>query len=155
MRYRPLQFRSAYITLRFSFAHSTDPDHALTTSSALSLILFATSLFATSCSPPLCFKNMSRIIQAYAYAPGTLRNLRSQWKTYLHFCHCFSLTPLLASASTISCFLVHLSRKTASYQYQYVRLLHLHHGFACDFLNSFSLALTKKGLKRVMGINSR
>ena len=36
-----------------------------------------------------------------------------------------------------------------------VRLLHLHHGFACDFLNSFSLALTKKGLKRIMGTKSR
>ena len=36
-----------------------------------------------------------------------------------------------------------------------VRLLHLHRGFAYDFLTSFSVALTKKGLKRVMGTKSR
>ena len=36
-----------------------------------------------------------------------------------------------------------------------VRQIHLHHGLACDFLNSFSLALTKKGLKRIMGTKSR
>ena len=75
-------------------------------------------------------------------------------KVYIEFCHCFSLTPLPASASTVSCFLAYLSRKTASY-HNSVHLLHLHHSFACDVLNSFSVALTKKGLKRVMGTKSR
>ena len=36
-----------------------------------------------------------------------------------------------------------------------IRLLHLHHGFACHVLNSFPVALTKKGLKRVLGSKSR
>ena len=80
-------------------------------------------------------------------------------KTYIEFCHCFSLTPLPASTSCVSCFLVYLSRKTASYQYvmnrhDSVRLLHLHHSFSCDVLNSFPVALTKKGLKRVMSTKS-
>ena len=35
-----------------------------------------------------------------------------------------------------------------------VRLLHVHHGLACDVLNSFPMALTKVGLKRVMGTKS-
>ena len=35
------------------------------------------------------------------------------------------------------------------------RLLHLHHSFACDDLNSFPVALTKKGLKHVTGTKSR
>ena len=80
-------------------------------------------------------------------------------KTYIEFCHCFSLTPLPASTSCVSCFLVYLSRKTALYQYvmnrhDSVRLLHLHHSFSCDVLNSFPVALTKKGLKRVMSTKS-
>ena len=75
--------------------------------------------------------------------------------------YCFSrVTPLPASTSTVSCFLAYLLRKTASYQYvmnhhKFARLLHLHQSFACDVLNSFSVALTKKGLKHVMGIKSR
>ena len=36
-----------------------------------------------------------------------------------------------------------------------VHLLHIHHSFACDVLNSFPGALTKKGLKRVLGTKSR
>ena len=81
-------------------------------------------------------------------------------KTYIEFCHCFSLTPLPASTSCVSCFLVYLSRKTALYQYvmnrhNSVRLLHLHHSFSCDVLNSFPVALTKKGLKRIMSTKSR
>ena len=80
-------------------------------------------------------------IQAHAYAPGAIRNLHSQWKRYLHFFHCFSLTPLPASISTVSCFLTYLSRKTTLYQYMInhlnsIWLLHLHHGSAYNLLNS-------------------
>lgn len=86
--------------------------------------------------------------------------MRCQWKTYPLFCHRFSLTPLPTSPSTISCFLAYLSSKTTSFQYvmnhlNSVRLLHLYHGFACDALNSFPVALTKKGLKRIMGTTSQ
>ena len=80
-------------------------------------------------------------------------------KTYAEFYNCFSLAPLHASASTISCGLVYLSHKTALYQYvmnhyNSIRLLHLHHSFACDVSNSFPIVLTKKGLKHVMGTKS-
>ena len=68
--------------------------------------------------------------------------------------------PLPASASTVSCLLAYLSHKTASHQYvmnylNSVHLLYLHHGFAYDVLNNFPMALTKKGLKLVMGTKSR
>ena len=62
-------------------------------------------------------------------------------KTYAEFYNCSSLAHLRASASTISCGLVYLSHKTALYQYvmnhyNSIRLLHLHHSFACDVWNS-------------------
>ena len=136
-------FILAHLTPRFSFSHSTDLDPALAFSSSLSSL-----------------QDYVQDIQAKAYAPSTLWNLRSQWKVYLHFCHCFHLTPLPTSASTVSCFLAYLSRTTTSFEYvmnqlNSICLLHLHNGFACEALNSFPVVLTEKGLKRIMGTKSR
>ena len=77
-----------------------------------------------------------------------------------------SLLPLFpphtlpASPSTVSCFLAYLLRTTTSFQYvmnhrNSICLPHLHHGFACEALNSFPVVLTKKGLKRIKGTKSR
>ena len=37
-------------------------------------------------------------VQAHAYDPGTLRNLHSQWKSFLHFCSTYHVTPLPAAS---------------------------------------------------------
>ena len=95
-------------------------------------------------------------IQANAYAPGTWRNLRSQWKSFLHFCEQFTFAPLPASPQTLSAYASFLSCKTSSFNYvmnhlNAARLFHLYKGFSTESFNSFTLSLTKKGLKRTMG----
>ena len=95
-------------------------------------------------------------IQANAYAPGTWRNLRSQWKSFLHFCKQFTFAPLPASPQTLSAYASFLSCKTSSFNYvmnrlNAIRLLRLYKGFSSESFNSFTLTLTKKGLKRTMG----
>ena len=76
-----------------------------------------------------------------------------QWKAQLQFCYRFSLTPLPAFDRLM------LSRVSVAQDrfvpISNVCLLHIHHGFACDVLNSFPVALTKEGLKRIMGTKSR
>ena len=100
------------------------------------------------------------LIQANAYAPGTLRNLRSQWKSYYHFCEQYTLGPLPASPQTLSSYASVLACRTSSFNYilnhlNVVRLLHLYEGFPTESFNSFDLTLTKKGLKRLLGTSSR
>lgn len=99
-------------------------------------------------------------IQANAYAPGTRRNLRSQWNSFKHFCDQFTLVHLPASPQTLSAYASFLSRRTSSFNYilnhlNAVRLLHLYKGFSTESFNSFALNLTKKGLKRMLGTSSR
>ena len=98
-------------------------------------------------------------IQAQAYAQGTLRNLRSQWKAFIRFCREFQLVPLPASSSTISCFLVYLSQRTSSYRYilnhmNSIRIFHLYYDLPYGALSSFSVLLTTMGLKRLLGTHT-
>ena len=78
-----------------------------------------------------------------------MRNLRSQWKAFLRFCREFQLVPLPASPSTISCFLVFLLQCTSSYPY----ILNLY-DLPCDALSSFSVRLTTKGFKCLLGTHT-
>ena len=45
----------------------------------------------------------------YAYAPGTQKNHRSQWKSYLAFCLYFDLTPIPATAHVVALYCQFLS----------------------------------------------
>ena len=45
-----------------------------------------------------------------AYAPGTHKNHRSQWKSYLAFCLYFDFTPVPATAHVIALYCQFLSR---------------------------------------------
>lgn len=104
--------------------------------------------------PALSF--LLKDVQQHAYAPGTVRNLQSHWKKYFAFCRIYHLDPLPASPFTLSAFLTYLSCTTTSFQFvinqlHSIRILHSCHGFPCDAADSFSIALTKKGLKRIMG----
>lgn len=101
--------------------------------------------------------DLTASVQAHAYAPGTLRNLRSHWKSYISFCSTFGLLPLPASPRTISSYAVFLACFTSSYQtilnkLNGVRLFHLFQSTPCTALGSFEVSLTKKGLKRVPGL---
>ena len=95
-------------------------------------------------------------IQAQAYAPGTLRNLRSQGRLFMDFCRTYNFTPVPASPHVLASYACYLSRKTSSYQYilnhlNTVRLLHRYNGCATDALDSFEVSLTKRGLRRLLG----
>lgn len=99
-------------------------------------------------------------VQHQVYVPGTVRNLQSHWRKYFGFCREFILTPLPASPFTLSAFLTYLSCTTSSFQFvtshlHSICILHLCHGFPCNAADSFSIALTKKGLKRLMGARPR
>ena len=94
--------------------------------------------------------------QAHAYAPGTIHNLHSLWKSFLNFCTAYCVTPLPATPHTIASYACFLAGKTSSYQYilnhlNAVRLLHQFNGFAVDALDSFDVTLTKRGLKCLLG----
>ncbi len=111
---------------------------------------------------PLTPSNLALVsnTQAYAYAPGTLRNLHSQWRSFLNFCTTYHVTPLPATPHTVASYACFLATKTSSYQYilnhlNAVRLLHRFNGFSFDTLDSFDVILTKRGLKRLLGIMSR
>ena len=98
-------------------------------------------------------------IQANAYAPETVRNLRSQWRSFIHFCEQVTLVPLPASPQTLSVYASFLSCRTSFFNYimnhlNAVRFLHLYNGYSTESFNSFALNLTKKGLKRMMGTSS-
>lgn len=99
-------------------------------------------------------------IQGHAYAPGTMRNLHSQWSSFRRFCEQYGLALLVALPHTLSACASFLSCKTSSFPYimnhlNSIPLLHRYRGFSADSFNIFDLALTKKGLKRILGTSSR
>ena len=90
------------------------------------------------------------------FKPTPMRNLRSQWKSFLRFCEQFTFAALPASPQTLSAYVSFLSCKTSSFNYvmnhlNAARLFHLYKGFSTESFNSFTVSLTKKGLKRTMG----
>ena len=112
---------------------------------------------------PLTPSDLSALVsrtQAHAYAPGTLRNLHSQWKSFLNFCTAYSVTPLPATPHAVVSYACFLANKTSSYQYilnhlNAVKLLHRFNGFSVDALDSSDVNLTKRWLKRLLGTTSR
>lgn len=88
-----------------------------------------------------------------------MRNLRSEWKSFLRFCQEFQLVPLPTSSSTISCFLVYLSQHTLSYRYilnhlNSLHVVHLYYDLPCDTLTCFSVRLMTMGLKCLLGTHT-
>ncbi|KAL9972505.1 hypothetical protein ACROYT_G018824 [Oculina patagonica] len=141
---REIWFLSALFDFEFRAEHIPDPPQLSLSPSAVPVSLPALS-------------DLTASVQAHAYAPGTLRNLRSQWKSYLSFCSTFGLLPLPASPQTISSYAVFLACFTSSYQtilnkLNGVRLFHLLQNTPCTALDSFEVSLTKKELKRVLGL---
>ena len=81
-----------------------------------------------------------------------MHNLHSQWRSYYRFCDQFVLVPLPASPQTISSYASFLSCRTSSFAYI---LNHLNAICLLLLSSSFDVALTKKGLKRLLGTVSR
>ena len=87
----------------------------------------------------------------YAYAPGTQKNHRSQWKSYLAFCLYFDLTPVPATAHVVSLYCQFLSRTLTPQSIRNylsgVKLLHLIAGFDFPFLQSYEVRLTLRSIQ--------
>ena len=137
--------------------------HQLTSHTSTTQVVFPTRFFdfpADINQPPvprftqsLTPANLAVLVsqvQAHAYDPGTLRNLHSQWKSFLHFCSTYHVTPLPAAPHIVASHACYLSHKTSSYQYilnhlNAVRLLHHFNGCSVDALETFDVTLTKRG----------
>ena len=88
-----------------------------------------------------------------AYAAGTRKNHRTQWKAYLSFCLYFNLPYLPASLDTVClyCQFLRCSMTPQSVRNYLsgVKLLHVVTGFDFPFYETFELRLTLRGLDRI------
>lgn len=88
-----------------------------------------------------------------AFASGSLKNLRLQWKTFVLFCLFFNCPFLPTNSNTVLCYLAFLSRsfKAPASILNYINSVcnvHLCSGLPFDFHKSFEFNLAVKGLKR-------
>ena len=85
-----------------------------------------------------------------AYAAGTRKNHRTQWKAYLSFCLYFDLPYLPASLDTVCLYCQFLScsmtPQSVRNYLSVVKLLHIVTGFDFPFYETFELCLTLCGL---------
>ncbi len=89
-----------------------------------------------------------------AFAPGTHKNLRTQWRAYFLFCIYFHRSPLPASAHTLCLYAQFLSRsfKAVASIRNYisgVKLLHLLMDHDCPAFGAMELKLALRGLARL------
>lgn len=88
-----------------------------------------------------------------AYATGTSKNHRTQWRTYLYFTLNFNFVSLPASLQTICLFCQFLSRSmTPPSVRNYlsgVKLLHLMLGFEFPDLSAHEFRITLRGIERL------
>ena len=88
-----------------------------------------------------------------AYAAGTSRNHRTQWRTYLYFTLHFNLVFLPASLQTICLYCQFLSRSLTPPSIKNylsgVRLFHLMLGFPFPDLSAHELQVTLRGIERL------
>ena len=86
-----------------------------------------------------------------AYAAGTSRNHRTQWRTYLYFTIHFKLVFLPASVQTICLFCQFLSRSLTPPSIRNylsgVMLFHLMLGFSFPDLSAYELHVTRRGIE--------
>jgi hypothetical protein len=89
-----------------------------------------------------------------AFAEGTQRNLRTQWKTFLLFCTYFQFSAFPVDATTLCLYAQFLSRSFKSVDsirnyISGVRVLHLFLDLDTSQFDSFQLRLLSRGLKRL------
>ncbi|XP_077985143.1 uncharacterized protein LOC144439784 [Glandiceps talaboti] len=89
-----------------------------------------------------------------AYAQGTLRNFRSQWKTYFLFCLFYGLKPVPASPTVLSLFIQFLSETTKNIgtlrnYLNAIRILHELNGFDGQVIHHLFLHMTLQGVSHL------
>jgi hypothetical protein len=89
-----------------------------------------------------------------AFATGTNKNLRVQWKSFFLFCLYFEFIPIPATLDTICLYAQFLSRsfKTTAAIKNYlsgVKLLHLYSAVSYPDFGAFELTLALRGLSRL------
>ena len=89
-----------------------------------------------------------------AYADGTHKNHKTQWRAYLYFCFSFDLEPLPATLDIICLYCQFLSRSMTPQSIRNylsgVKLLHVFTGFEFPFYETPELKLTLRGLDRIL-----
>lgn len=90
----------------------------------------------------------------HVYAPGTHKNHRSQWKSYLAFCLYFDFKPVPATAHVMPLYCQFLSQSLRLQSIRNylsgVKLLHLIAGFDFPFLQLYKVRLTLKGIQHTV-----
>ena len=89
-----------------------------------------------------------------AYAEGTVKNLRTQWESYLLFCLYFGLAYLPADTNVLSLYAQFLSRTFKATQsirnyISGIKTMHYILGYPTDKINDFLLNLSLKGIARL------
>ena len=89
-----------------------------------------------------------------AFAPGTLKNLKIQWRSFVMFCIYFNLSYMPASLSTVCVYAQYLSNFFQSVDsirnyIHGVKLLHFYAGCEFGWMDSFELKTLLKGLARL------
>lgn len=89
-----------------------------------------------------------------AYAPGSRRNLKLQWESFLLFCNYFKFTHLPASTETLQLYAQFLSRSFKSTHsirnyINGIKTMHLLLGYPVDHMNKFILNLSLKGIAKL------
>ena len=95
-----------------------------------------------------------RFTQRHAFAPGTVKNLKSQWKKFFHFCHMLGQYSFPVSEDTLCLYIQFLSRslKSPASIRNYVsglKCLHDMLGYSFPGYQSLPVKLTFKGLDKL------
>ena len=119
---------------------------------SLNNILFACLFFLDTLLSKL-LGDLKKTRQA-AYADGTHKNHKTQWRAYLYFCFSFNLKPLPATLDTVCLYCQFLSRSMTPLSIRNylsgVKLLHVFTGFEFPFYDAPELKLTLRGLDRLL-----
>ena len=89
-----------------------------------------------------------------AYAEGTVKNLKTQWETFLNFCLYFGLAYLPVNTEVLCLYAQFLSRTFDSTQsirnyISGIKTMHYILGYSIDNINNFLLNLSLKGMARL------
>ena len=98
-------------------------------------------------------KELRRTRQA-AFAVGTQKNLKTQWRAYLLFCRYFGFSPVPSTVNIICLYAQFLSFSVTSNSIRNylngVRVLHLYLGHEFTFLQHFIVRITLRGIARLL-----
>ena len=92
-------------------------------------------------------------IHGQAYAAGTNKNLKTQFRAYLLFCTHAGIDPVPISPRHLSCYIMFLARSVQAYQtiknyLNAVRLWHLSNNHAFHIMDSLDVRLTLRAVQK-------